>query len=74
MIARPAFVEPRHNLGNTLTAWIDTLAPSGMCGVQMDGATTRELIALLVACRAELGGTPTVIDLCASEYAIGGAS
>lgn len=74
MIKRTAFVEPRHSLGNTLTAWIDTLAPSGMCGVQMDGATTRELVALLVACRAELGGAPTVIDLCVTEYAIGGAS
>lgn len=64
---------PMSGLLTDLTAWIDTLAPAGMCGVKMDGLTTRELIALLVACRASLEAAPTIIDLTAADYTIGGA-
>ncbi|SCM75407.1 hypothetical protein KL86PLE_20074 [uncultured Pleomorphomonas sp.] len=68
-------LDSRHpgEICNHITAWIDTLAPAGICGVRMDGATTRDLIALLVACRASLEAAPTIIDLTAADYTIGGA-
>jgi hypothetical protein len=66
--------QPEYGICIGLTAWIDTLARSGICGVKMDGASTRELISLLVACRAELGAQPVVIDLTSADYTIGGAS
>lgn len=62
------------NIRNDLSAWIDVLAPSGMSGVSLDGSTTRDLIALLVACRATIGAEPVVIDLSPSDYSVGGAS
>lgn len=65
---------PLPGLVTDLTAWIDALAPAGMTGVKMDGDAVRQMIALLVACRAELGAAPTIIDLTPADYAIGGAS
>lgn len=65
----------RAGIASRLTQWIDVLAPSAAREVRIDCATTRELLALLVACRAELGGAPaTIIDLSKSEYSIGGVS
>ena len=57
---------------NHLSAWIDTLAPNGLCGVRMDGPTTCDLIALLVACRACLDTPPVIIDLAPSDFSIRG--
>lgn len=68
-------LDSRHTeMGKHLTSWIDALAPSGRCGIRIDGPRTRDLIALLVACRATLGvPAPVTIDLTADDYTVGGA-
>lgn len=65
----------RAGIARRLTQLIDTLTPCVPCGTRIDAHATRELLALLVACRAELGGAPSlVIDLPKSQYSVGGVS